>query len=181
MPDFNSHTNLQKGCSATTSVYNLSGGSPEFSHNAGTSVCRTCAVITDMSELVQNGMSSPCRLLSLTVGPDGGSIPSSSAPHATISVVDQEPEHFTSLSSASQNNGDMQRLSCSKAMEEILVPSGRSPVRNMFSSQYGGPFGTSSPWSLDIRTSELAHNRLEILAVFLALRQLLPQLKSVMY
>ncbi len=160
-----------KECSATTSAYNLSGGSYGFSHDAGMSVSHTCAVIRDMSESVQNGTSSPCWLVSQTVGSDGGSIPCSSAgpaPHATISVVDQEPEHFTSLSSASQNYGDMQRLSCSKAMEEIPVPSGRSPARDRFSLQNyhdgripdglgGGPFRTSSPWNLDRRTSELAH------------------------
>ncbi len=59
----------------------------EFLHNADTSASRTCAVITVMSELVQNGTSSPCRLVSLNVGSGGGNIPCSSAgpaPHATI-------------------------------------------------------------------------------------------------
>ncbi len=77
-----------------------------------------------MSESVQNGTSSPCRLMSQTVGFDGGSVPCCSAEpalHGTISVMDQEPEQHSAL----QNYGDTQRFSCSKAVEEIPISSGR--------------------------------------------------------
>ncbi len=160
-----------KECSAATSANNVLGGRHGFSHDVGTSVSRTCAVIADLSKSVQDRAPSPCRLVSQTVGSDGGSVPCSSAgpaPHATVSVVDQEPEHFTSLSSALQNYGDTQRFSCSKAVEKTPVPSERSPAGGVSSLQNyhdghvpdglgGGPSRTPSPWSLVRGTSELAH------------------------
>ncbi len=161
-----------KECSAATSANNVLGGRHGFSHNVGTSVSRTCAVIAELSKSVQDRAPSPCRLVSQTVGSDGGSVPCSSAgpaPHAAVSVVDQGPEHFTSLSSASQNYGDTQRFSCSKAVEKTPVPSERSPAGGgclhcktitmamSLTGWGGGPSRTPSPWSLVRGTSELAH------------------------
>ncbi len=84
-----------------------------------------------------------------------------------VSVVGQEPKHFTSLSSTLQNYGDTQRLSCSKPVDETPVPSGRSPAGGVLSSQddhdgripygLGGSIKEASLWSLDRDTSWLAH------------------------
>ncbi len=127
-----------KECSAASPASNIFRGRHGFSHDAGTSVSRTCAVITDLFKSVQDRTSSPGRTMSQIVGSDGGSIPCSSAgsaQYATVPVVDQQPECFTSLSSASQNYGDTQRFSCSKTVEKIQVPSERSPAGSMSSSQ----------------------------------------------
>ncbi len=48
-----------------------------FSHDAGTSVSRTCTVITDLSKSVQDVAPSPRRLVSQTVGSDGSGVPCS--------------------------------------------------------------------------------------------------------
>ncbi len=73
---------------------------------------------------------------------DVGSVPCSSvgpAPHATIPVVDQVPEGFTSLPSAPQDHSDAQRLPRSEAVEKTSVPPERSPAGSVPSSQdYNG-------------------------------------------
>ncbi len=76
--------------------------------------------------------------MSQIVVSDSGSIPcgsAGSAPYATVPVVDQQPECFTSLLSALQNYGDTQRFPCSKTVEKSSVPSERSPVESVSSSQ----------------------------------------------
>ncbi len=110
-----------------------------------------------------------------------------SAPYATVPVVDQQPECFTSLLSALQNYGDTQRFPCSKTVEKSSVPSERSPVGSVSSSQNyhdgripdgleDSPSRTSSTGSLLGEQRSWHINRLELLIVFLALRQFLPQL-----
>ncbi len=73
---------------------------------------------------------------------DVGSVPCSSvgpAPHATVPVVDQVPEGFTSLPSAPQDHSDAQRLPRSEAVEKTSVPPERSPAGSVPSSQdYNG-------------------------------------------
>ncbi len=156
-----------KECSAALPANNIFGGRHGFSHDACTSVSCTCAVITDLCKSVQDRMSSPGRSMSQIVGSDGGSIPcnsAGSAPYATDPVVDQQPEYFTSLSSASKNYGDTQRSSCSKTVEKTPVPSERSPAVSLSSSQNyhdgrlgGSPSRTPSLVSLVRRAAELAH------------------------
>ncbi|KAI2665988.1 hypothetical protein H4Q32_009729 [Labeo rohita] len=144
------------------SANNLFGGGPRFAHDAGTSVPHTCTFVTYLSEPIQVGASSPGRFMSQIVATDGGSIPCSSvrpAPHAAVSVVVQESEHFTSFSSTPQNYGDAQRLSRFKVTEETPFPSGGSPARSVLSMQNfhgrripyglrGGPSRTPSLWRL---------------------------------
>ncbi len=154
----------------------------------GTSVSRMCAVMTGLSKSVQDRTSSPYRIVSQIVVSDGGSIPCSSAgTYATLSVVDQVPQRFTSLSSASQNYEDTQRFLCSKTMEKTPVPSEKIPTGSVSLSQnimtdaslrgweavhQGCP--VRGVWSEEQRSWHINH--LELLAVFLALRQFLTQL-----
>ncbi len=73
-----------------------------------------------------------------TVGPDGGSVPCGSvgpAPHAALSVVDQEPEYFISLSSAPQNYGNLQGLPCPEPVDEAPFPSEGGPAGVILSLQ----------------------------------------------
>ncbi len=183
--------NLQK-CLAAKSANNLFGGGLEFSHDAGMSVPHTCRVITDLSESIQDRSRSPCRFMPQTVGPDGGSVPCGSVgpvPHAALSVVDQEPEYFTSLSPAPQNYSNPQGLPCPEPMDEAPFPSERGPAGVILSSQddcdgrvpdgLGGGHQGRPVRGVLHRSRQI--NRLELMAVFLALKQFLPQLKVAMF
>ncbi len=105
-------------------------------------ISRMCAVVADLSQSVQDRVSGACGLISQIVGYDVGSVPCSSvgpAPHATVPVVDQVPEGFTSLPSALQDHCDAQRLPRSEAVEKTSVPPERSPAGSVPSSQdYNG-------------------------------------------
>ncbi len=122
-------------CSATQPTNYVSGG---FSYDAGMLISRTCADVTDLSQSVQDRASGAHGLMSQIIVYDVGSVPCSSvgpAPHATVSVVDQEPEGFISLPSALQDHCDAQGLPRSETVEKISVPPERSPVGSGPSSQ----------------------------------------------
>ncbi len=157
--------------SATQPTNYVSGGGHGFSYDAGMPISRTCAVVTDLSQSVQDRASGAHGLMSQIIVYDVGSVPCSSvgpAPHATVSVVDQEPEGFISLQSALQDHCDAQGLPRSETVEKISVPPERSPVGSMPSSQdyndrripyglRGGPSRMSSAGNLVRETAELAY------------------------
>ncbi len=91
-----------------------------------------------MSEFVKNGTSSPCRLVSLTVGSDGGSVPCSSAGpglQATISVVDR----WTKSQNISPHCHTLRRITVARRGFHALKPWKRSQFL-----QEGVPLGMCS-------------------------------------
>ncbi len=108
-------------------------------------------------------------------------------------VVNQEPEGFTSLPSAPQDHGDVQRLPRSETVEKTSVPPEKSPTGSVPSSQDyndrripyglgGGPSRMSSAGNLVRETAELAYKSVgttsSLIAVFLNLKQFLLQLNG---
>ncbi len=107
-------------------------------------------------------------------------------------VVNQEPEGFTSLPSAPQDQGDVQRLPRSETVEKTVPPE-TSPAGSVPSSQEyndrripyglgGDPSRMSSAGNLVRETAELAYKSVgttsSLIAVFLNLKQFLLQLNG---
>ncbi len=126
---------------------------------------------------------SPCRTMSQIVGSHGSSIPCSLAgsAYATVPVVDQHPECFTSLSSASQNYGDTQRWKRPQFLQKGVLLGAclhRKTIETDASLTGWGAVHQECPvrgvWSEEQRSWHI--NSLEPLAVYLSLGQFSPQL-----
>ncbi|KAI2651122.1 ORF V: Enzymatic polyprotein [Labeo rohita] len=185
-------TKRQEKCTFSITEDHLSGRGVGFDHDAGTFVPCSYCVDPHRSQESQAGPVTHCQTVSTTIGSDGSSVQRDTfwpAVHETPTVVTQVKRVLPEGKPAPHDQGHAQRATCLRHVEEAVVPKsgpdfGSSlPPRNASDRCIPHWVGGGHEWSpaqglWTGRHLDWHINCLEMLAVFLALKYFLPDLRD---